>query len=172
MFGIGELKALEKATQIAEEVTTDHFSLSSRDWARSPFFVDTISKTNRSVKCPQNVFAHLVYFGKDPGKKNFPRERNGYYKIFVNDPKIIDWLKNRPGYGLLPLLTYVMTHELVHIARFLRFHCHPLTNIKDKEEKVVHELTYNILKPVKMDGLHPILEYFNNSERRFSHANL
>ena len=173
MFDAMQFKTLEKATQIAEELTTDRFSLTNRDWARTPFFVNTVGlHTSRRVTVPKDCFAHLVYYSKAQDKKKSPRETCGFYNIFVNDPKITDWLKKRPGFGLLPLLTYVMTHELVHIARFLRFHCHPLTDAKVHEEGIVHEVTSDILKRIKMDGLSAILEYFNTTTRRFSHADL
>ncbi len=172
MFGQRELKELEKATQIAEEVTTDHFALTDKEWAKSPFFVSTVGQSTPMVEVPDDCFAHLVYFGKDAEKKDHPVERCGYFKIFVNDPTILKWLKKRPCFGLLPLLTYVMTHELVHIARFLRFHCHPLERLKTGEEEIVTRVTHNILERVKMEGLIPILEYFQSSNRRCEYANI
>ncbi len=166
MFGQYEFIQLEEATRIAEEVTTDHFSLSNKEWAKSPFFVTTVGQSRASVEVPDDCFAHLIYFGKDAEKKGHPVERCGYFKIVVNDPVILKWLKKRPGFGLLPLLTYVMTHELVHIARFLRFHCHPLERRKKGEEEIVERVTHEILKGLKMKGIIPILEYFHSYNRR------
>jgi len=170
-FGNGELRILEKATSIAEELTSEYFSMTHRDWAKYPFYVETIT-ASPAVDCPEEAFAHLIYYGKERQKKASPRDRMGCYKIYVNDPKIMDWIRKRPGFRLLPFLTYVMTHELVHIARFIKFYCHPVAGQREKEEEVVHGLTHVILKSVKMDGLSNILEYFKKDARRFNHANL
>jgi hypothetical protein len=63
--------------------------------------------------------------------------------------------------GLLPLLVYVFTHELVHIVRFCNFSQRFEVSTKDreKEERLVHATTYEILKELSL----PRLDYILNS---------
>ena len=67
---------------------------------------------------------------------------------------------------LLPLLAYVLTHELVHIVRFCtfkeRFDVTEETR-RSEEEQVVHQTTYEILKELSLPNLSHILGYYTPS---------
>ena len=63
---------------------------------------------------------------------------------------------------LLPFTLYILTHELIHIVRFSKF----LQNFNAKpeeriaEESRVHELTHKILRPVRIEGLPEVLNFY------------
>ena len=65
-------------------------------------------------------------------------------------------------FDLQTLLTYIMTHELIHIVRFERFQ-HPFqTSPADRvrEEERVHALTYDILVGLEGGQMAALLEYY------------
>jgi hypothetical protein len=67
--------------------------------------------------------------------------------------------------SLFPLLLYIVTHELVHIVRFSQFLALYETpeEQKDEEEERVHRLTQNILGPLKVRDLPPVIKYYNEN---------
>jgi hypothetical protein len=55
-----------------------------------------------------------------------------------------------------------LTHELVHVVRFCSFEQRFEIALKEreKEEKIVHETTYDILKNLSLPNLSHILEFY------------
>jgi hypothetical protein len=67
--------------------------------------------------------------------------------------------------GMVPLLVYVFTHELVHIVRFCNFSQRfEVSDMKEREreERIVHATTYNILKNLTLHKLDYILQSYEN----------
>jgi hypothetical protein len=63
-----------------------------------------------------------------------------------------------------PFLLYILTHELVHVARFLRFE-HRYENVGEAnltlaEERRVHALTYSILRRISIPGLSKVFLFY------------
>ena len=75
-----------------------------------------------------------------------------------------DAVRRDENLGLLPLLVYVFTHELIHIVRFSNFLQRFEVSEKDREleEKVVHATTHQVLKSLAL----PRLEYVLHSYER------
>ena len=61
-----------------------------------------------------------------------------------------------------PLLLYIVAHELIHVIRFSldpgKFHLSP--EEKKIEEKNVHRLTYDLLKPIGDSRTEILLERY------------
>jgi hypothetical protein len=108
----------------------------------------------------EGVFAQLFRYHR-PGPV-LMGARPDYYRICIYDPSILAALKNEPGLALEPLLTYIMTHEFIHVARFARFM--ELFNLDQEarraEEEIVHHETFRLLKNARMPGLGLVLELY------------
>jgi hypothetical protein len=69
-----------------------------------------------------------------------------------------------PGIELFPFSLYIITHELIHIVRFSKFLQNFEASAQERmdEEKRVHQRTHEILKPVQIDGLQNVLDFYND----------
>jgi hypothetical protein len=155
-----EMLTLGEALDIAEDRTGDYFKFSSAQWRRHRYDVKTLSQLTRLEVVP-NVFALLkkrtkTKEGVEPGSRY-----RDFYFICLQDHRILSALRRDRDLGLLPLLIYVFTHELVHIVRFCNFSQRFEVSTKDreKEERIVHTMTYEILKELSL----PRLDYILNS---------
>ena len=82
------------------------------------------------------------------------------YIIFLQDNQILKAIQRDRKVKLLPLLAYIITHELVHIVRFCKFQVMFETQQKEKrirEEEIVHETTNEILSGLSLPNLPYIL---------------
>ena len=64
----------------------------------------------------------------------------------------------------MPLLVYIFTHELVHIVRFCNFlQRYEVSGEKRiEEERLVHEVTFNMLKGISMPELDYVLDSYQD----------
>jgi hypothetical protein len=86
------------------------------------------------------------------------RERD-FYSICLQDHQILKALWRDEALALLPLLVYVLTHELIHIVRFGNFSQRFEVSEKDreKEERVVHSATFEVLGKLSLPKLDHVL---------------
>jgi hypothetical protein len=155
-----DLRTVSDALDIAEDRTGDYFKFSSGQWRRHRYDVKTLSQLASHEVVP-DVFALLKKTAKARDRIE-PRSRNrDFYFICLQDHRILKALNRDSDLGLLPLLVYVFTHELVHIVRFCNFSQRFEVSTKDreKEERLVHATTYEILKELSL----PRLDYILNS---------
>jgi hypothetical protein len=85
-----------------------------------------------------------------------------FYFICLQDHRILNALRRDSNLTLLSLLVYIFTHELVHIVRFCNFfqRFDISGQGKEKEEKLVHATTYEILKDSSLPKMGYILESY------------
>jgi hypothetical protein len=155
-----ELLTVSEALEIAEDRTGDHFKFSSGQWKRHRYDVKTLSQLASDEVIP-DVFALLKKSDKQKKEVEPSSRIRDFYFICLQDHRILKALKRDRDLGLLPLLVYVFTHELVHIVRFCNFSQRFEVSTKDreKEERVVHTTTFEILKELSL----PRLDYILNS---------
>jgi len=153
-FNKEQLGIVSEALYIAEDMTSNYYRLSVSEWKRHPFDLKTLAQLfNDDIR--DNVFALLKKCTK---KEHGHTEQNGreFYLICLQDHQIIHALNRDKGLTLLPLLVYILTHELVHIVRFCKFE--ERFDVKEEmrrleEEQIVHRMTYEILKELSMPNL-------------------
>ena len=162
-FKSRELLTVSEALDIAEDKTCDFYKFSADQWRRHPYDIRTISdlKPNQVVpdafallhKCPK------VLKGLEPRKNS-----RDFYFICLQDHLILKALARDSNLGLLPLLVYIFTHELVHIVRFSNFFQRFDISGKgrEREERVVHNTTHEILKDLPMPRLDYVLESYGD----------
>jgi hypothetical protein len=161
VFDSEQLKSVNQAVVLAEELVSNHYKMSANQWLRPRFDIKTLSDlaANEVIDGP---FAQIIrYEGK---RKGSPLGSNSYdfYKICLQDHTILGTLSGCPGMLLLPFLVYILTHELIHIVRFSKFLQIFEASADEKlaEERRVHHATHQVLSPVRLEGLDAVLNYF------------
>jgi hypothetical protein len=156
-----EILTVSEALDIAEDQTGDYFKFSSAQWRRHRYDVKTLSQLTSHEVVP-DVFALLKKRTKRKDGFDPRSQHRDFYFICLQDHRILKAVKRDRDLGLLPLLVYVFTHELVHIVRFCNFSQRFEVSTKDreKEERIVHATTYEILKELALPRLDYILDSY------------
>jgi len=162
-FNSQDIFTVGEALGIAEEKTGDFFKFSLAQWKRLRYGVKTLSDLSES----EIVHGAFAVLGKGSigvslfGPKSSARD---FYFICLQDHHILEALNRDRNLGLLPLLVYVFTHELIHIVRFCNFaqRFEVTGKERDKEERVVHETTYQILKDLSLRKMAYVLDSYEN----------
>lgn len=158
-FTAQQLDIVSQAVSISEEVVSDTYYLTISKWKQYRYEIKTL--TNLELReIINNDFAQIVRVGRKapPGEL---RELD-FYRICIQDHNILSGRQREPDLIFLPLLTYVVTHELLHIVRFYRFDQNFEASAKERgeEEVRVHQLTYDLLDQVKLADMQVILDYY------------
>lgn len=163
-FNKNQLSILGDAIDIAEDMTSNYFNLSLAQWQRHPFDVRTLSNL-LDINIKNNAFAILKkYISENNEKKRLTHKGREYFIIYLQDKQILKAIGRDKELRLLPLLSYIIIHELVHIVRFCSFHSRfDLQGEKSiaEEEKIVHQTTREILKDLSLPHLPYILGSYN-----------
>lgn len=159
-FQSAEIALLGQAMEVAEERVSDHFQLSGDSWRRYPYEIRTLADL-----LPQEVddraLAQVLKLRRPPLASQY--RGKDFYRICLQDHNLLRMARRSGGGELfLPLLTYVMAHELVHVVRFYRFqHLFEATEKeRAREEARVHALSAEILRPVRLPHMGRILELY------------
>ena len=164
-FNKNQLAVVGDALDIAEDMTSNYFKLSLLHWKKNRFDLRTLSSLfGEEIK--DNVFALLKkYMADDKGGEGEPLYKTReFYLICLQDHQILKALQRDSNIKLLPLLAYILTHELVHIVRFCKFQIQFNTqkeNHRIQEEKIVNQTTYTILNQLSLPDLSYILTFYN-----------
>ena len=164
IFNTKQLYVLGEALDIAEDMTSNHFKLSLSQWRQNPFDVRTLSNFfGEDIR--DNAFALLKKYAPAGNENVEPSyKRREFYLICMQDHRILKALQRDRQLELLPLLAYILTHELVHIVRFCKFQVRFDTQeetSRKKEENSVHQITYEILKDLPLPNLSSILDSYH-----------
>ncbi len=145
----------------AEELTGNHFKLSSSDWKRFKYDVKTLQELNQN-EISQDAFATLSKYTCQNESFDFGQRTFSFYKICLQDHNILRALKRDPDITFEGLLLYIAVHELIHIIRFSRFVTLFESNEHKKrdEEKIVHQVTSTILRPSSYFRDHVVLSCY------------
>ncbi len=153
-------KILIDAAIIAEEVVSNYFRFSSKEWKKMPYDIKTTEELNKEEMIPEEVFAQVLFYTISWEKKRRGSDCYQFYRICLNDHLILNEMKKQMIL-LLPFLVYILTHELVHIVRFSKFYHLPhITKNKELEEKKVCKITFDILSSLKLNGIKEIIKLF------------
>ncbi len=163
-FNKNQLSVVGDALDIAEDMTSNYFKLSLLQWKRNRFDIRTLSSLfGEEIK--DNVFALLKKYISDGKAEIEPlHKRHEFYLIYLQDHHILQALQRDTNIKLLPLLAYILTHELVHIVRFCQFRVRfdtPEENNRIEEEKIVNHTTFEILQQLSLPNLSYILGSYN-----------
>ena len=164
-FNQEELLKVDEAVKLSEELVNNHFKMSSGQWLKNRYDIKT-AKDLALHECIDGPFAQVVkYEGR---KKDVPLGSSSFslYKVCLQDHAIFTMVSKNRNLSLEPFLLYVLTHELVHVVRFLKFNRrYENKNEADvtlDEERMVHQLTHTILEPVSVPGLNQVFEFYKD----------
>ena len=162
-FKYEDMTTISEALAIAEDKIGDHYKLSDDQWRRHHYDVRTLSSLKRH-QIVFDVFALLHRCTTGHHDADFKTRSKDYYFICLQDHQIMKAIKRDRDLGLLPLLVYVFTHELVHIVRFSNFsqRFEVSGKGKEKEEKIVHATTHDVLKDLPLPRLDYVLESYQS----------
>lgn len=168
-FGKEHLAVIDEALRIAEDLASDFFSVTRKQWLSNQYEVCTLVEIKNDIFIEHvEFFAHLFCYGKPFQEKNSGVDNLNFYKIFLNDKRILAHT-DRGCYGkLFPFLVYILTHELIHILRFSRYDCCRDVYDRSFEEAMVHDLTDKVLANVKIEGIKQVLNFFKPLKYNYS----
>jgi len=155
------IESLSEALDIAEDKTGDYYKFSFCQWKRHHYDVKTLMSLAED-EISSYAFALLNKSSriiKDYESKTKTRD---FYFICLQDHRILNALRRDSNLTLLSILVYIFTHELVHIVRFCNFfqRFDISGQGKEKEERLVHATTYEILKDSSLPKMGYILESY------------
>ncbi len=157
------LERVDRAVLMAEELVNNFFKLSAGHWLKNRYDIKT-AKDLASHERVSGPFAQVVKY--EARKKDLPLGSSSFslYKVCLQDAAILSVVEKDNAILLDPFLLYILTHELVHVARFLRFE-QRYENVGEAEltmaeERKVHHLTHAILRRVSIPGLSKVFIYY------------
>ena len=156
-----DLMTVREALDIAEDATGNFFKFSPSQWKRYPFEVKTLLSLSGD-EIIKHAFALLNKASRVIDGYELKTKKRDFYYICLQDHQILKALNRDKDLGLLPLLVYVLTHELVHIVRFCNFFQRFDVSRKERnrEEGIVHATTFDILRNISNPKLDYVLDSY------------
>jgi hypothetical protein len=159
-FNEKQINNMYKAADIAEELVSNAYQLSARQWQKTPYDIKTLVDLEQDevVDIP---YAQLVRYQARKKRSVLSSARYDYYKICVQDHNILSAYYNNQAINLFPFFLYIITHELIHIVRFSRFlHLfHATDHERMIEEKKVHCKTKELLRNLRISSIKPVIDF-------------
>ena len=157
------LHFISDALDIAEDKTGDYYKFSFNQWKRHRYDVKTRSSL-RTRELNSTAFALLNKCSRTMGGFEPRTMSRDFYFIYLQDRQILKAVGRDKNLALIPLLVYILTHELVHIVRFSNFYERFETagKAREKEEKIVHQTTFEILKDLNLPNMAYVLDAYRN----------
>lgn len=161
-FNADQLHATYQAVTMAEELVSNFYKMSASQWLQPRYDVKTLSDLSLS-EIVDGPFAQIIRYEGQRSGSSLGSESYDFYKICLQDHTILATMDKVAELLLLPFGLYIITHELIHIVRFSRFLQHFDATAEEKlaEERRVHQATHEILAPLHLTGLEPVLKYFH-----------
>ncbi|OQY01540.1 MAG: hypothetical protein B6I26_04220 [Desulfobacteraceae bacterium 4572_130] len=162
VFNTSQLKDVENAVLLAEELVNNYFKMSSNQWLGNRYDVKTLENLTRD-EIIEGPFAQVIGY---EARKNvhFSSSSYNYYTICLQDNAILRLLEKKKELFLPSFLLYILIHELVHIVRFSKFEQIYENSVETKhminEERIVHDITCKIIEKVSIIGKDDVLQYY------------
>ncbi len=162
-FGPDEIAVLKQAIEIAEELVSDHFKISTSEWKRYRYDIQTLAHLSEA-EITDIAFAQIRRYLRCPDQRVRGSNPGDFFKICLQDHVIRRAVNRDAAIRLLPLGLYIMTHELIHVIRFARFlqSFDSSESEREAEEGRVHAQTIRLLEPCKVSGLPEVLKAFKD----------
>ncbi len=162
-FDRREIQALEQAIEIAEDLVSNHYKISTSDWKRYRYDIRSLTDLT-AEEITDMAFAQIRRYLRCPDQKLRGGNPADYFKICLQDHVIRKATQRDSHIDLLPLAVYIVIHELIHVTRFARFlqrfDASPAE--QEAEEARVHDLTFTVLRNCRVSGIQEILAAFRD----------
>ena len=162
-FDPRQIEIINNAVAMAEELVSNNYKMSASQWLGPRYDVKTLVEL-KSEEIIDGPFAQIIRYKGQRKNSSLGSATYDFYKICLQDHIIRSTLEGKPDIELFPFSLYIITHELIHIVRFSKFLQSFEASAKERmaEEKRVHQKTHVILKPVQIEGLKNVLEFYND----------
>lgn len=131
----------------AETLAGSYFRVDLEDAERFAYDLQTLANLRRQEKT-RRALAQVCKYEYQNKKALFSDRGREFYRICLQDDKILHTVRTEGDSLFRPLLLYVITHELIHVIRFSmdpkRFYFR--STARNIEERDVHCKTYELLK--------------------------
>ncbi|MCU0587874.1 MAG: hypothetical protein MUF52_06930 [Syntrophobacteraceae bacterium] len=162
-FDLHEIQALEHAIEIAEDLVSNHYKISTSDWKRYRYDIRSLSDLTPE-EITDSAFAQIRRYLRCPDQKLRGGNPGDYFKICLQDHVIRKAARRDPQIGLQALAVYIISHELIHVIRFARFiqRFDATPGEQELEEARVHDLTFQVLANCRGTGIQEVLGAFRD----------
>jgi hypothetical protein len=147
--------------EIAETLSGNYFQVDLKDAERFPYDLQTLANLRHREKT-RRALAQVCKYEYQNKKVLVRHGRKEFYRICLQDDKILNAVRTEGLSLLKPLLLYVVTHELIHVIRFSmdpkRFYFQ--SKAKRIEERDVHCKTYELLRSFRDPQVDLLLERY------------
>lgn len=161
-FNPQEIKIVNNAVAMSEELVSNFYKMSEGQWLRRRYDVKTLVDLSPD-EIVAGPFAQVIRYEGYQKDRSLGSAAFDFYKICLQDHSILSVLNDSPAMKLFPFILYIVTHELIHIVRFSKFLQNFVASPMEKiaEEKRVHENTHEILRALRISGIPEVLEFYN-----------
>jgi len=158
-----EIAVLRQAIDIAEELLSEHYKISTSQWKRYRYDIQSLCSLQEE-EITDMAFAQIYRYAQNPHERLRGSESGDYFKICLQDHVIRRAIERDASIHLFPLSLYIVTHELVHVIRFAKFlqRFDSTAAEREVEEARVHALTYQLLESCRVSGLSAVLAAFHD----------
>ncbi len=154
-FFVGE------ALEIAETLAKDYLHVDLEDAERFSYDLQTLAYL-RGLEKTHRALAQVCKYEYRKRDSSLEYRGKEFYRICLQDDKILKVIRTEPPSLLKPLILYVVAHELIHVIRFSmdpqRFYLDPKK--KKAEERDVHRTTYEVLRFLKDPQIDVLLQRY------------
>jgi hypothetical protein len=154
-----ELAILDQAAQLASELVSEAYGLDFGDYLQWPIDIRHWPQLTPQERSHGPALAQLFRYRRPTPIAS--SSRPDYWRICLYDPAILA-AAEREKLSLNPFLCYILTHEFIHVARFIRFF--EIFGLDDSrraaEEAKVGLETEKLLAGLTISGLDKILELY------------
>lgn len=144
-FSPGQMRMVGVARKRAASLVSDYYRVAPREWLQMPYEVKTLRSLDSSEVTDAALAQTVCYsFKREVGLVVV--KEGDLFRICLQDHRILRTAREAQ-LGLKTLLTYVLTHELVHVVRFgQRLQSIDLPEeLRSHEERMVERTTRTIL---------------------------
>ena len=161
-FNPEQIRIVNNGVAMAEELVSNFYKMSASQWLRPKYDIKTLVDIapDETIHGP---FAQIIRYKGQRKDSSLGSSTFDYYKICLQDHSILSMLRQSPQIKLFPFILYIVTHELIHIVRFSKYLQRFDASSEEimKEETRVHEITHDILLPVRVPAMDEVLKFYD-----------
>jgi len=160
-FNDQDIRTVNESVSRAEDLVSSYYKMSSSQLLELKYDIKTLADLGDD-EIVHGPFAQVIRYKVKRKETSTASSTYDFYKICIQDHAVLSKLKRSPEIKLFPFMLYIVVHEMIHIVRFCKFLQHFEASSKEKiaEEIRVHEHTREIIKPVTVEGMEEILQFY------------